>query len=256
MTGQSIQIQAKDTFLPYRHSPMPTREVPPPLVGEPAVRVVDMDKLFSTILRSANEQFPPADIIRYSGFHPPDSVPPGLWEKKLSRLRWSYSSPPEHELTLNTPTSMQYIKTFRDLDPGTLARLRKEAQSAVGKTTVVPEYQGKKGHLIYYYLARPPVITIDMVTNFLTDKYGLTPTERKHIFGLKIVPARTVNRYDSFLVWNISPENLWDITVWLQSPELMYRPGGSGFTQTMHRLYAAAGLPIPGRLQIAYQSFA
>jgi len=246
-------IVVKNTFVPYKSAPMPTIQVPSALIGGSPARVIDTDLVLELIVKGANEHFSPADILAHSGYKPPSIVPIDLWDRKLSRLRWRYNAQPrEYEIVLNTPVMSQYKKTFNDPGADTLTRLRKEATKAVGKTIV--NYEGKTGHLIYYYLARPPVITPAMVVDFLVHKYALTPIERKYLRFFKIAPAHTTNKYESFLLWNISAEDLWDRIQWLQSPELLYRPTGFGYQEIRKRWYKDLGKKTPEKPVLSYDT--
>lgn len=247
----SEQVVLANTFLPFQ--PMPTIQVPPAMIGESPARVIDTDRVFETIVKTANEHFSPAAILAHSGYKPPSSVPIDLWDRKLSRLRWRYNRQPRgYEIVLNIPVMSQYKKTFHNPDAKTLMQLWEQAEKAVGKT--IMNYEGKTGHLIYYYLARPPVITPAMVVDFLVHKYGLTPVEQKYLRFMKIAPAHTPNKYESYLLWNISPQDLWDRILWLQSPELLYRPTGPGYQQIRDRWYKNIGKSPPEKPVFSYDA--
>lgn len=150
-------------------------------------------------------------------------------EKKIKRLQWRWKVIKDHYPNFALPIMTGYKKTFRTLTRDQETTLSRQARQATGIKNI--ETQDNK---TLYFMAKPFLITVHDVRNYLTVKYRLHPRELEHIArGIKI--SRPSTDKSALLFVNFDEIHLYKLLTWLNSDELRYRPGGLGFQQVTLR---------------------
>lgn len=157
-----------------------------------------------------------------------DNVPSHILEKKKNRLRWKWSTIKDYNSNVALPVMTAYKKSFPRLSHEQYNKLYKEAVRATGIKDL-SSFDDKT----LYYIAKPFIITEDMIKNYIVSKFNLNRREQSHILPCITISSPSSDK-SAVLFFNFDIVRMIRLMYWLDSDELRYKPGGIGYKQVQH----------------------